>query len=410
MITATFYRCDTQAHALALLHRWRGGTAFLSDLSKEFPELGDIVLGNRSQAWLGLVRGTLFVRLGIDAGDADFEILQERREELLRSIIDILRTKLQGEAGSPLSPMDLTVQVSSDSAREGSNEPILVTSILENGGSHPRMAYRLYRVGEGLQESVELTAVEKAPFGFELDVSSLTPGEYELSAKVFDDLNRIEVTSVRITILGGDTDSTLTLPTTKDSTLRANKPHRNEGANPASSSATAFKPEENPTTQSSASVLQTAISTGLTKATLIMNVQDCDLPRRWGRNGRYIEAHPVNEPWVEGNGNKFRVQGHNGKTKGKGQGVTWFSPVDNKIQNNRPNGASHWSGARQATGPATAPAILLTNRQTGPVEFDVTQDVLTGFQDGWILKKQDETQIRKHPLLLQRRGSRSWRP
>lgn len=70
--------------------------------------------------------------------------------------------------------------------------------------------------------------------------------------------------------------------------------------------------------------------------------------------------------------------------------MTWFTPVDTDIANKQPNGAVAWNGARSFLGPLTAPPILIVNKQTGTIEFDVTQDLRSGFQDGWLVRKQDE--------------------
>ncbi len=183
---------------------------------------------------------------------------------------------------------------------------------------------------------------------------------------------------------------------TKDTTLRAQKPHRNEGTNPhlfLSHRLDARDRSHNPLVGFELSNIDLS---GLTKATLVMNIQDCDLPRRWGRDGRLIEVHPVATAWVEGNGNTYRTNQQEGRDKGEGPGATWFSPVDDKIQNNRPNGSEQWNGARNFAGYPTAPAVQVVNRQTGPIEFDVTQDVLQAAgtsEISWLLQKQDESEF-----------------
>ena len=184
--------------------------------------------------------------------------------------------------------------------------------------------------------------------------------------------------------------TSLTLPATQDSTIRAQNPHRNEGANPRLF--LSHRPEVRNKSNNPIVAFDLANTNlnGLTKASLVLNVQECDVPRRWGRNGRAIIVQPMNQPWLEGNGRFKGVRGNQGKTKGNGQGVTWFSPVDDEIRNNRPNGSLQWIGARNVIGPATAPAVRIQNRQTGPVVFDVTQDVMTGFKDGWMVRKQNE--------------------
>lgn len=184
--------------------------------------------------------------------------------------------------------------------------------------------------------------------------------------------------------------STRRLPATRDSILSAQNPHRNEGANPVLQ--LSHRPEErnkanNPIV---AFDLSNVNLSAVTKATLVLDVQECELPKKWGPEGRNILAYPVNESWVEGNGQTIRV-GQGEQTRGSGQGVTWFSPVDANIANKSPNGALQWMGARPFLGPLTAPPVQVVNKQTGPISFDVTQDVRSAFDDGWLIRKQDES-------------------
>ena len=184
--------------------------------------------------------------------------------------------------------------------------------------------------------------------------------------------------------------TTQTLNSTKDSILSQQNPHRNEGANPLLQ--LSHRPEER--NKSNNPIVAFDMSgvnvTRVTKATLVLDVQECELPKKWGPEGRNILAYPINETWVEGNGQTIKV-GQKEQTRGSGQGVTWFSPVDTNIANKAPNGALQWMGARPFLGPLTAPPLLVVNKQTGQIKFDVTQDVRSGFDDGWLLRKQDES-------------------
>ena len=184
--------------------------------------------------------------------------------------------------------------------------------------------------------------------------------------------------------------TTQTLPVSKDAILSQQHPHRNEGGNELLQ--LSRRPEESGKSNNPlvAFDLSDTNRTGLTKARLVLSVQQCEQPKRWGAEGRNILAYPVMQAWVEGNGQTLRT-GQNEKTRGEGQGATWFSPVDENIANKVPNGALQWGGARSFLGPLTAPPVLVVNKQTGIVEFDVTLDVKSGAVNGWLLRKQDES-------------------
>jgi PKD repeat protein len=94
----------------------------------------------------------------------------------------------------------------------------------------------------------------------------------------------------------------------------------------------------------------------------------------WGAAGRTVGAYAVTVPWSEG-------------------AATWDCPVDTNLDNSLPDCAVAWNGGTFA-GSATATA-LMTRNLAGTVDFDVTADVgamLAGAaNDGWLLKKTDET-------------------
>ncbi|MGE0490655.1 MAG: hypothetical protein AB7S38_15730 [Vulcanimicrobiota bacterium] len=217
------------------------------------------------------------------------------------------------------------------------------------------------------------------------------PGQYLLSLSATDNLGRSKLVRVPITVAAG-TPSSLTIPPSKDSTLRSADPHQNEGANPQL--VLSHMPERrgranNPIVAFDLSQVELA---GLTRATLALDVRECSLPRFWGPDGRYLQAQRILSPWVEGNGKDLLLLPRH-SSRGNGQGATWFSPIDNDISNTGPNGSEQWQGARLALAPPTAPSVLVVNGQTGVVEFDVTQDVLNGAAHGWLVRKQDESRF-----------------
>lgn len=180
----------------------------------------------------------------------------------------------------------------------------------------------------------------------------------------------------------------LSLPADKDTTLRAQSPNRNEGAN-----SRLFLSHRLPVKGRSNNPLisfnldEVALSQ-VTRATLVLHIDECDLPRRQ-REGRGIIVQPIIMEWSEGNGRKHKEK-MGGKTRGFGEGATWKSPSDSNIKNRKPDAETTWNGARDALAPLTAPPVIIVNGQTGTVEFDVTQDVLSGFTQGWIIRKLQE--------------------
>lgn len=94
----------------------------------------------------------------------------------------------------------------------------------------------------------------------------------------------------------------------------------------------------------------------------------------WGAAGRPVGVYALTMPWSEG-------------------AATWDCPIDTNLDNRQPDCAAPWSGGAFAAAP-TATA-LITRAMTGVVDLDVTGDVaamLAGTaNDGWLLKKVDET-------------------
>jgi hypothetical protein len=98
---------------------------------------------------------------------------------------------------------------------------------------------------------------------------------------------------------------------------------------------------------------------------------------------------PVTTEWTEGNGKSYGLS-NNQKFAGTGSGTTWFSPTDDNISNNSSNSVVQWNGGATYVAQGTAPSVVMTNHQTGELRFDVTEDVLNGASDGWLLRKDAE--------------------
>ena len=124
----------------------------------------------------------------------------------------------------------------------------------------------------------------------------------------------------------------------------------------------------------------------LTSATLILTIASND--GNWGGDGQAIEAQPLLSAFEEGNG-QFKALPWDQRDPGSGPGVTWRCALDGEIGDRRPNDclepwASGQGGGDIAEG--LADPVVVTDRVTTMVRFDVTDDVLSGF-DSWAVKK-----------------------
>ncbi|MEW6126789.1 MAG: SBBP repeat-containing protein [Acidobacteriota bacterium] len=129
-------------------------------------------------------------------------------------------------------------------------------------------------------------------------------------------------------------------------------------------------------------------TTGLQSATLVLNIAENS--DNWGANGRLVDAHRLLVEWAEGNGRNDVMAGGGTSVRGSGEGVTWNCAEDTDIHNHNDDCASPWNGGTYA--PATASANLHINNQTGEVTWNVTADILAGAGNGWLIKKQVESQ------------------
>jgi hypothetical protein len=119
----------------------------------------------------------------------------------------------------------------------------------------------------------------------------------------------------------------------------------------------------------------------------------------WGPTGRSVSAHRMTAAWTEGNG---FVDGNQPADRGTGAGATWHCAVDSDIADHEPDcaGPTAWAMSGpdpRPWAPTAVDTVIITNGQSGTVEWDVTPDVsafLSGSAPnlGWIIKKDDEGQ------------------
>ena len=113
----------------------------------------------------------------------------------------------------------------------------------------------------------------------------------------------------------------------------------------------------------------------------------------WGAAGRSVSVHRLAVPFAEGNGQWFGMPSSS-RTRGTGPGVTWNCAVDTQIGNNAANCGTPWNGGSTVAGAASARAVH-TNGLTGPVEWDVTADVLQALSENatsiqWLIRREAE--------------------
>ncbi|MFZ2887323.1 MAG: DUF5050 domain-containing protein [Minisyncoccia bacterium] len=219
-----------------------------------------------------------------------------------------------------------------------------------------------------------------APLPIPYAISAITVGStiYQISASDDQGASHTDVFA-----FVGEAPETATLTTTGDSFLRHGNPDRNEGANPqlriqaSGDNRVVVKFDE--------AAIDAFVAGGFTKATLVLTIgENAD---NWGtQNDRTVDAHLLSVDFAEGNGQNAGVPGSQ-STRGTGAGTTWDCASDTNIANQQTNCSPQWNGG--TFGAATAPSQLHVNNQTGEVEWDVTQDVLSG-AFGWLIKKTNE--------------------
>ena len=169
----------------------------------------------------------------------------------------------------------------------------------------------------------------------------------------------------------------LTLTAEKDSSLRADDKHANEGANPR-----LHLRAPSPRRVVAAFDLSDVDLAGVLRAWLVLTIVANS--NDWNGSNKLVDAHPLLQDFTEGNG---AVAGVAAPNRGTGAGTTFKCPTDTNIANTVRNCVAVWDGG--VFGPATAPGVAHTSGLLGDVMWDVTADVLAG-HDAWPIKKRRE--------------------
>ncbi len=299
---------------------------------------------------------------------------EENQSQLLHELAVVLQTKIQDSGVPPLTPFSPEFIVTSE-------KPLMV-EVSANQEFGLAVGYGVLNTDTDeyipVQEVTNFTGQSHTvtvPEG-------LSNGRYLLQVTVFDGLLRqasydkpFEVASL---------SSPFEVSAIKDSTLTQKHPHQNEGANPL---LTLEKIQGKAARCAVAFDLANENVNGLTKATLVFKIDPASHVTGWG-NGETVSAQALSADWLEGNGKSFGFKKKDA-VAGSGSGTTWFSPIDENISNDFANSVSQWNGGQNATTPATAPPVIVTNHTSGTLEFDVTSDVLNG-ADSWLILRDQE--------------------
>ena len=244
--------------------------------------------------------------------DAGFSTVSTR-DALVPEILEALE-----QNGFPKTAPPLSLAVIPSSTRVSETSSVKVDATVSPLGDFGPSTIRI----EVLQKSQTLLAQESVGDSIQftwdgrLENNALAPnGVYGLRVLARDRIGRSAREEIGISVQFGASE-TLSIHANADSTLSQQNPHRNEGANPFLY--LSHRPEVREGTRNP--------------------IVGFDL------------------------GLKKRKQ-----MSGKGKGVTWFSPVDKKIQNDRPNGGRQWDRARDALLPPSGPVVLLINGETGEI-------------------------------------------
>ena len=198
-------------------------------------------------------------------------------------------------------------------------------------------------------------------------------------------VSRLDTNIVTVVGLEAPVPEPITLNVNQDSFLRGGNKNRNEGANPR------LRIQATGNNRAVVDFDLTGIDhSSVAQATLTLTI--AENANNWGPNDdRTVDAHPLLMDFAEGNGQNAGVPA-SVSTRGTGQGLTWNCATDDDISNQQPDCNPEWDGG--SFGSATAPSVIHANGLLGPVEWDVTSDVLAG-ATGWIIKKTNEGQTGK---------------
>jgi hypothetical protein len=352
--------------------QWNGGTA-------EDEATDTIVVTNASQGWVQFdVTADVAAFL---AGTADEGWLIEKTDEGQAGRVDLVSR--EGAAG--LGPR--LVLVSQSAAYDtvppalsitAPSQPVLVNvpspsiglSYQDSGSGVDTSTLRVLVDGQDLTAgcSIGAQAASCVP-------AALAAGSHTVTASVSDHAGNAAAASRTFQLVIGPGAGSVTLQVAADTFLTAKAPDKEHGR--AARLRVAKSGPSRALVSFDLSPLAAALGPAGSGGQLVSAQLEMSIAanaNNWGAAGRTVGAYAVTVPWSEG-------------------AATWDCPADTNLDNSLPDCAVAWNGGTFA-GSATATA-LMTRNLAGTVDFDVTADVgamLAGAaNDGWLIKKTDET-------------------
>jgi YVTN family beta-propeller protein len=216
-------------------------------------------------------------------------------------------------------------------------------------------------------DALSLLTVGPPAFVVDNKVGLTVPAGNHVVPYTIQDADASPFTVSGLLVVGAGAGETRVLTAVADSFLKQGSPNENQGA----SSRLHVSPSDR--------TVASFDLTGIDPVTVLSAKLELRVVKSqsWGTAGRYVAAHRLLEPYVEGNGTT-------------GQGVTWNCAADLNLANTTRDCTSSWSGGH--FGMRTALPFLQKNTTSGVVRWDVTQDVrgATSSTVGFLVKKVDE--------------------
>ena len=101
-----------------------------------------------------------------------------------------------------------------------------------------------------------------------------------------------------------------------------------------------------------------------------------------------MTVDPVTIAWQEGNGKSYGLLFKNLRVQVRVQlGLALLMKTS---ASTFANSVTQWNGGATYASQGPAPGLVVGNHQTGELRFDVTQDVINGAPNGWLLQKDKE--------------------
>ena len=227
-------------------------------------------------------------------------------------------------------------------------------------------------------------------FNFELSHQYNTPGEYEVTVKITDEVLATGSSTATVIVVEPNSEPVTILPIA-DTFIKQGGQNENEGGSSIMRLQSSGK--NRGLVQFSQEEIEEAIGSS-ESYTATLRFVITDNGNNWGNTGRTIALHRLLDPWIEGNG---FIVGNQPTFRGDSAGATWNCGIDDNTANQTNDCSSTWEMTNSSSWPfitSSSASTLITNNQEGVVEIDVTGDIqefMNGTDNfGWVIKKTEE--------------------